>query len=165
MGLDGDINMIEYAARFFPGPVYMRAMIEDKPWEYEYGEHPFRAVVSVETIEHCEDPLPYLQALRSAVTPGSVFIGTTPNAPVYTLEAHRARDIAHGGLDKHYYHYTHQELNQLFQSTGWGYIQWWGQRGELIRSEEGKGQKTCHATVEIDVHPDTIFLAWIAYAV
>ena len=76
----------------------------------------FDAVVCFETIEHLEDPAPFLESLREAAP---TLIASVPNETVFPFKKYKF----------HHRHYTHRQFTELLASTGWRENQWFGQVG------------------------------------
>ena len=77
----------------------------------------FDAVVSFETIEHLEDPLPLLRQWHGYAP---ILIASVPNESVFP----------HGGRIKfHYRHYTPGEFRDLIEKAGFEATKWYGQEG------------------------------------
>ena len=77
IGIDIDITTIEYAQKHY-GRSNIRFGVGDiMNLEFDV-ECMFDAVVSVETIEHVEDPTPFLRRVHRILKPGGVMVVTTP---------------------------------------------------------------------------------------
>ncbi len=77
----------------------------------------YDAVVSFETIEHLEDPLPALE--RFAKT-AKTLIASVPNESVYPYE---------DNIKFHYRHYTAEQFEDLLNRAGYEVQEWHGQIG------------------------------------
>ena len=107
VGVDANKDAIDWANKYFPGPQYCHGWIEDRPWEGE-----FETVVSLETIEHLQDPSPALEAFRKACV--GRFIASVPNEERYPFKAYLFKD----DLSPHFRHYTPMEFQALLNAHG-----------------------------------------------
>lgn len=111
------------------------------------------AAVSFETIEHLENPMPMLRALRSAAP---VLIASVPNEAVFP---HRSNTF-------HFRHYTRAEFGALLRVAGWDVVEWYGQSGAQSEVEpeiegrtliavavHGKGQAMKDEKIIYEPHP------------
>lgn len=104
----------------------------------ELGE--YDAAISLETIEHVEDPRPLLKALREA---SPMLIASVPNESVMPWQ------IAPGVVTAyHYRHYTRAEFNDLLQECGWKVLEWYGQAGPESEVEPDINGRTLLAVCE-----------------
>lgn len=87
------------------------------------AEHgPFDAVVSMETIEHLEQPRGFLSSAFSLLKPGGKLLCSTPNAetmPIDKVPFHRA-------------HLSARAATKLLRSIGFSSLRWFGQEGMQI---------------------------------
>jgi SAM-dependent methyltransferase len=74
------------------------------------------AAVCFETIEHIENPLPLLQALRARAPR---LLASVPNEDEFPFIGYRF----------HFRHYTPVQFEQLLKRAGWKVREWWGQDG------------------------------------
>jgi len=81
----------------------------------------FNAAVCFETVEHVENPLPFLQSLRSS---SDILLVSVPNEDVMPW---RRADGATTAF--HYRHYTKQQFKELLEYAGWEIVGWYGQQG------------------------------------
>lgn len=81
------------------------------------------AAVCFETIEHVEDPLPLLKALRKSA---SRLLASVPNEDVTPWQRADGKRTAF-----HFRHYTRAQFEQLLAAAGWQVTEWWGQIGPL----------------------------------
>lgn len=112
VGVDLSHDAINWAKRYFPGPSYICGDITKEPWEGE-----FETVVSIETIEHLQDPSPALKAFRRACL--GTLIASVPNEERYPF---KAENFASDEFP-HYRHYTPKEFDQLLEDHGFKVIE------------------------------------------
>lgn len=127
-GIDIDADAILYAADHWnrPGIAWMTQDLG--------GARPLPAcgaVVSFETIEHVEDPLPFLKAARAA---SPVLLASVPNEEVVPKIEGRYRH--------HFRHYTREEFRTLLYRAGWNVTEWWGQADNISPVERGRVGRT-----------------------
>ncbi len=104
VGVDKGSNAIGWAEKYFPGPKYICGDITKEPWEGQ-----FETLVSLETIEHIQDPSPALKAFRRACT-GHLIV-SVPNEERYPFKAENFE----GDESPHYRHYTPAEFDALLR--------------------------------------------------
>ena len=105
VGVDKSEQAIGWAEKYFPGPKFVCGDVSG-----DYGL--FETVVSLETIEHLQDPSPALKAFRRACK--GKFIASVPNEEKYPFKAENFVDDE----SPHYRHYTPDEFGDLLQSHG-----------------------------------------------
>lgn len=106
-GVDCSKDAIDWANGYFQGPEYIHGRIEEKPWQGQY-----QTVVSLETIEHLQDPSQALKAFREACV--GKFIVSVPNEEAYPFVAENFA----GDEYPHHRHYTPTEFEDLLTSHG-----------------------------------------------
>ncbi len=132
-GLDCDEEALAYAREHY---AHERASFwRTDAANLQLGEDTFGAAVCFETIEHIEDPLPMLRALRRAAPR---LLASVPNEDVFPF-----RGYAH-----HFRHYTPGEFAQLLASAGWRVTEWWGQEGPESEVERNCMGRTVIAVAE-----------------
>jgi hypothetical protein len=72
--------------------------------------------VCFETIEHLENPAPFLRGLRNAA---DLLIASVPNETVFPYENYKF----------HYQHYTRSQFTDLLLRSGWQPVAYYGQEG------------------------------------
>lgn len=102
--------------------------------------------VCFETVEHLEDPVPLLKALREASA--HLFV-SAPNEAVLPFQQPDGK-IARF----HYRHYTKDELAELLARCGWCVTDWAGQAGQESEVEPNVIGRTLIAWCTRDVLPD-----------
>lgn len=124
-GVDIDADAVAHAERHFPGPMYLRARAEVMRGDYD-------ALVSLETLEHLDDPASMLRAVRAPLLVASV-----PNQERYPFDAARFA----GDTYPHKRHYTPQEFTELLEGAGYKVQQRWCQRSKIdddvVRGTDG----------------------------
>ena len=88
----------------------------------------FDAACVFETIEHLENPLPFLRSL-----PADKLYASVPNEAVFPHE---------GRIKFHYRHYTRAQFSALLAAAGWEVTAWYGQRGPHSEVERGVKGRT-----------------------
>ena len=104
-GVDQSEEAIAWANKYFPGPTYVKGKIEEVEGEYE-------TVVSLETIEHLEDPTPALKAFRKVCV--GRFIASVPNETLYPFRA----EVFAKDAPPHYRHYTPEQFEDFLAGHG-----------------------------------------------
>lgn len=107
IGIDSDQEAIDWAKWNFKGPLFLKARIEDAPWDGG-----FDTVVSLETIEHIQDPSPVLKTLRKSCR--GMFIASVPNEDYYPFDP----EVFKGDNSPHYRHYRPDEFDKLLKDHG-----------------------------------------------
>lgn len=136
-GADIDEEAIDYANTHYK--------LENNGFYLADGNNPgeigeYDAAISLETIEHVEDPRPLLKALREA---SPMLIASVPNESVMPWQ------IAPGVVTAyHYRHYTRAEFNDLLQECGWKVLEWYGQAGPESEVEPDINGRTLLAVCE-----------------
>ena len=115
VGVDRSAEALRYAVDHYGGEgVTYQAADANDPLSWA-GD--FDAVVCFETLEHLEDPLPVLRAMREAAP---LLLVSVPNEDVFP----------HGGKVKHHFrHYRPAELRALLEVAGYRVEAWYGQEG------------------------------------
>lgn len=99
----------------------------------------YDAAVCFETIEHLEDPLPMLKALRAVACS---LIASVPNEAVFPFRNYKF----------HHRHYTRADFEALLNEAGWNVTAWHGQAGpesEVEPAMEGRTLIAVAAPVEV----------------
>lgn len=143
-GFDNDEEALSYGRDHYcdsAGRPELRLANGNTPGEL--GE--FDAAVCFETIEHIEDPVPLLKALRvSAPT----LIASVPNEAVVPYRPAEGITTAY-----HFRHYTKNEFKALLQSCGWCPVEWHGQEGAESDVEPNVNGRTLIAVCQRDELP------------
>lgn len=126
VGVDSDKEAIQWAKKYFPGPAYVHGYMEEKPWQGK-----FDTVVSLETIEHLEDPSPVLKALRKSCK--GKFIVSTPNENRYPFVPHSYVN----DRSPHYRHYTPEQFDKLLEAHGFKVVSRHFQHGKVSEVKPG----------------------------
>ncbi|HET9476074.1 MAG TPA: methyltransferase domain-containing protein [Dehalococcoidia bacterium] len=103
IGLDRSEEAVRYGAvrHASTKPDYLTADAEHLP----LADSVFDVVVSFETIEHLPDPLQFLREIKRVLTPGGLFIVSTPNRGVF-IE----------GNPWHLHEFTYEELKSALRA-------------------------------------------------
>ena len=127
LGMDRSGEALAYAAKHYQHPRCAWLQADAARLGLHVGQ--FDAVVCFETIEHIEDPLPMLKAVRQMAP---LLVASVPNEAVFP----------HGGRIKfHHRHYTRAEFKELLNAAGWAVTSWHGQVGpesEVEMDVEGR---------------------------
>lgn len=133
LGVDKSAEAVRYGEQFFPhddvslqvGDVCAAEFPEGADW-----------AVSFETVEHLEDPEPFLKALRLSA---QRLIASVPNEDVMPFGE---------GFDFHYRHYTRDEFESLLADCGWRVVEWHGQEDDQSDVEQNVEGRTLIAVCE-----------------
>lgn len=121
LGLDRDAETIAYAERHYGGPrVKFQRRDLNEPDSLN-GLGIFDLGVTFETIEHLEDPAPFLRALRKSCRR---LVASVPNEEVFPFLSGGPNGYAF-----HFRHYTRAQFEALLSSCGWKATAWYGQQG------------------------------------
>ncbi|MES0444978.1 MAG: methyltransferase domain-containing protein [Desulfobacterales bacterium] len=101
----------------------------------------YDAVVSFETIEHLEDPLP---ALKRYSKIASLLIASVPNESVFPY----SENILY-----HHRHYTAEQFENLLNRAGYEVLEWHGQAGSESEVEPNIQGRTLIAVAETSSNP------------
>lgn len=136
---DIDDDALAYGREHYPhGGEYLKVN-GNAPGEFIDAD----VAVCFETIEHIEDPIPLLKALRVS---SPTLIASVPNEDVIPYE------IAPGVVTAfHYRHYTKHEFKSLLQECGWCVTEWYGQSGQESEVEANIAGRTLIAIATRDV--------------
>lgn len=131
VGIDYDLEAIEWAKKYFPGPEFIHGTIESSPWAGE-----FDTVVSLETIEHIAFPYTSMKALRAACR--GKFIASVPNEELYPFNPN---DFLQD-KSPHHRHYTPQQFEEFLNENHFRVSEKWcqvsKQQPELVHGTHGK---------------------------
>lgn len=127
VGMDIDAEAIAYARKYYAHP---RARFALQDAGEAFTTDKVDVAVSLETIEHIEDPRSLLKTLRGV---SSRLIVSVPNEDVFPHE---------GKVAFHFRHYTPGQFIALLQECGWGVEHWFCQEGPESEVEEGAHGRT-----------------------
>lgn len=129
VGIDANAQAIHWAEEHFHGPYFIEGRIEEEPWSGK-----FETVVSLETIEHIQDPKEALKAFRRACI--GTLIASVPNEERYPFQAKKFKDDE----SPHFRHYRPQEFEDLLKDCGFKVTERFCQkdkRGEIHAGSDG----------------------------
>ena len=114
VGMDIDAEAIAYARKHYAHP---RARFEIRDGANPGAFDVCDVAVSLETVEHIEDPRPLLRALRASA---KRLVASVPNEDEFPFG---------NGVTYHHRHYTRGQFTALLNECGWGVTEWFGQKG------------------------------------
>lgn len=130
VGVDSSLSAIHWAEEHFQGPYFIHGRIEEEPWSGK-----FETVVSLETIEHLQDPAPALQAFRRACV--GTLIASVPNEERYPFKA----EVFAKDESPHYRHYRPSEFEDLLRENGFKVLERFCQldkQGDIHGGSDGR---------------------------
>lgn len=128
VAIDRSEEAIHYARQHYAHERIEFICADATEWAAQAIEQ-FDAAVCFETIEHIEDPLPLLKALRELAPQ---LIASVPNESVFPHE---------GKIKFHFRHYTRPQFSSLLRRAGYAVDTWHGQEGresEVADNLEGR---------------------------
>lgn len=131
LGVDISEDAISHAQRHFSSQGVSYLELDLNNGLIPNLEQPFDVVVSFETIEHVEDPLPILKTFNLMAP---YLIASVPNQAVvpFSKETHPF----------HHRHYTVAEFQQLLESAGYCSLIWYTQHdkepGKVVEGVDGR---------------------------
>lgn len=146
LGLDIDKEAIEYANEHWKHENNMFAVADMTRIDDKIDD--FDIVILFEAIEHIENPVELLKALRLST---SNLLCSVPNENVLPWQQPDGKTTRF-----HYRHYTKDEFEQLLNDAGWQVDGWYGQEGVYSEVEENVEGRTliamCHPKVVVPEH-------------
>ena len=124
IGVDISDSAIRYARENFIKPCYIVGDLYTRPWKGR-----FDWIVSIETLEHLDDPLKVLKFFKED---GKNLIATVPNEDVYPFK----EEHFHGDEYPHKKHYTPKDFDALLEAAGYKVKNRYSQRKNLNRIEK-----------------------------
>lgn len=118
-GVDIEPEALALARRHYPGPNYTMADVTDLP----FADASFGTVVSLETLEHLEEPEAALAEFRRVLAPQGLLIASVPNENVYPFDPARFAKQKY----PHHRHYTNFGFLALLNMAGFCVSSRWGQ--------------------------------------
>ncbi|GIW06778.1 MAG: hypothetical protein KatS3mg060_1583 [Dehalococcoidia bacterium] len=115
VAVDEDREALAFARSRFPSPFFVQL---DGEW-LAFADASFDGVISVEVIEHVQNPERYLDEARRVLKPGGVFVLTTPNRL-------RSSPTPGSRWPEHLREYSPDELSRLLRGR-FGDVELWGQ--------------------------------------
>ena len=112
VGVDYNSDALSWAKRHFRGPNYIYGRIEESPWEGK-----FETIVSLETIEHIQNPKEALKAFWRACV-GKLVV-SVPNEDRYPFYPEKFKDDD----SPHFRHYRPYELEELLRECGFEVVE------------------------------------------
>jgi 2-polyprenyl-3-methyl-5-hydroxy-6-metoxy-1,4-benzoquinol methylase len=129
-GVDRSAEAIEFARAHYGRAEYHVGDLIDDDWATPFSGRQFDGAVSLETLEHLEDPRPYLQRIRALLRPGGRLIVSTPNpltTPLF-VDGKRTNEF-------HFHHWSLEELRALADEIGFEHFTWFAQVGTGFNPE------------------------------
>jgi SAM-dependent methyltransferase len=124
-GKDRDAEAIEYGRQHY---AHERVTFFCEDVRSVYAMERADAAVCFETVEHLEDPLPFLRMLRAAAPR---LLVSVPNESAMPFRGPGHED----GYAFHHRHYTTVQFLDLLTAAGWRPVSWWEQMGPLSEVE------------------------------
>ena len=123
-GVDRSQEAITWASLYFNSDNidYRVADLEHVDWARISAPVPFDIVVSLETLEHFENPATYLKRLYKATNSPCKLIISTPNPEVCPLYTKGQKNFPF-----HFKHWSIPELDELLYNCGYRLQTWFGQ--------------------------------------
>jgi SAM-dependent methyltransferase len=148
LGIDRASEAVEYARQHYEhGKVHYRcgeaSALQDIAEEV-FPQAKIDAAACFETIEHIEDPLPLLKALREK---SQLLVASVPNEDFMPFGP---------GFTFHYRHYTARQFEALLNAAGWHVESWWGQLDESSEVERDRVGRTLIAVARPGVEVGTV---------
>lgn len=141
-GYDIDAETIDYAKKFYSSNGAVFEVMDASAIQPD-SLPDCDVAVSFETIEHIEDPRPFLLALRKAPR----LIASVPNESVMPWQREDGSVTAF-----HFRHYTKYQFAELLIECGWNPVSWFGQVGPESPVEPNVHGRTIVAVCErVDV--------------
>jgi 2-polyprenyl-3-methyl-5-hydroxy-6-metoxy-1,4-benzoquinol methylase len=131
VGVDYSLEAIGWAREFFRGPHFIRGKIEESPWTGQ-----FETVVSLETLEHLQNPEEALKAFRRSCI--GTLIASVPNENLYPFKA----EVFANDESPHFRHYRPEEFQDLLEWSGFKVVgrfcQVSKQDPEVVKGTDGR---------------------------
>jgi 2-polyprenyl-3-methyl-5-hydroxy-6-metoxy-1,4-benzoquinol methylase len=131
VGVDDSIEAIEWAREFFRGPQFINGKIEEAPWTGK-----FETIVSLETLEHLQNPEEALKAFRRSCI--GTLIASVPNENLYPFKA----EVFANDESPHFRHYRPEEFQDLLEWSGFKVVgrfcQVSKQDPEVVKGTDGR---------------------------
>jgi 2-polyprenyl-3-methyl-5-hydroxy-6-metoxy-1,4-benzoquinol methylase len=131
VGVDDSIEAIEWAREFFRGPQFINGKIEEAPWTGK-----FETIVSLETLEHLQNPEEALKAFRRSCI--GTLIASVPNENLYPFKA----EVFANDESPHFRHYRPEEFQDLLEWSGFKVVgrfcQVSKQEPEVVKGTDGR---------------------------
>jgi len=95
LGVDRDAAAIDYARSRYGGAGIEFRVADALGFHEEDG---FAGIVSLETVEHLDEPERFLAGLAGMLRPGGVLVASVPTTPSVDLNPHHRRDFSERGF-------------------------------------------------------------------
>jgi SAM-dependent methyltransferase len=131
VGVDVSPDAVAYAREHYAGPRVRFVVADALAFEDADG---FDTIVSLETIEHVEDPGALFAKLASLLRPGGVLVASVPTTPSVDLNPHHRSDFTAAGFRAYGARHALREVDSLVQVQRLALSQSW--RGRRFRRDK-----------------------------
>lgn len=129
VGVDLDAEAVAYARERYAGDRVRFAQGDATHWQEAEG---FDTVVSLETVEHVEDPAALIAHLASLLRPGGVLVASVPTTPSVDVNPHHRHDFTESSFRALFAPHGLRELARLPQVQPFGLGAVLGRREERL---------------------------------
>jgi len=133
-GFDIEPEAIAYGKKHYP---HERVALAVMDGGQAVNIEPADVAVSFETIEHLEDPMPFLKSIKA-----QILVASVPNEAVMPFSPAPGITTAY-----HFRHYHQIEFHHLLAQCGWQVEEWYGQEGP--ESEVKPGCDGCRTIIAV----------------
>ncbi len=130
-GIDIEPNCVEYAKNHLKLINIHHGTIED----FNQNGQKYNAIVSCDVLEHCLDPMAFMEACKKLLLPKGLLYVQVPN--VIGIRVPYGYSL---GLPYHIWHYNPKSLKYLFRVNGFKILNYWtGTSGVISQREKKQG--------------------------